>query len=150
MPLTIRPANLSDLQFIQDCNVAMAAETEDLGLNVEKLSQGISYIFDHKDEGFYLIAERASQSVGTLMVTFEWSDWRSGRFWWIQSVFVTPAARRSGVYRALHQQVRDLASKDPQFCGIRLYVEKQNVNAQNTYKQMGMQHTHYAIYEELA
>lgn len=82
------------------------------------------------------------------MVTFEWSDWRNGRFWWIQSVYVDAAHRRQGVYSALHEAIRRRAEEDPQGCGIRLYVEVENVNAQATYRQLGMSETHYRLYEE--
>jgi ribosomal protein S18 acetylase RimI-like enzyme len=82
------------------------------------------------------------------MVTFEWSDWRNGRFWWIQSVFVAPQFRRMGVYSAMHQAVLDQANADPQACGIRLYVEQDNVSAQQTYKSLGMAETHYRLFEE--
>ena len=82
------------------------------------------------------------------MVTFEWSDWRCGRFWWIQSVYVAAEARRQGVYSALHAAVRERARSDPEGCGIRLYVEQENVGAQRTYAVLGMAETHYRIYEE--
>ena len=126
----------------------MAAETEDLGLDPERLKAGIEYLLKHPAEGFYLVAEQDSTAVGTLMVTYEWSDWRNGRFWWIQSVYVPPEARRRGVYRALHSAVRARAGEDEQACGIRLYVEQENTGAQRTYERIGMTQTHYRLYEE--
>ena len=112
-------------------------------------AQGSNYLLAHADEGFYLVAEQDGELVGTLMVTFEWSDWRNGRFWWIQSVYVPQAFRRRGVYRAMHQAVRTLAGQDPQACGLRLYVERDNAVAQRTYQDIGMVETHYRLYEEL-
>ncbi len=146
--LTIRPATPADIEMLVEFQVAMARETEDKGLNVEKLREGIAYLIEHPDEGFYLVAERNGESAGSLMVTFEWSDWRNGRFWWIQSVYVDAAHRRQGVYSALHAAIRRRAEDDPQGCGIRLYVEVENVNAQATYRQLGMTETHYRLYEE--
>ena len=146
--ITTRPATLDDLDFIVDSNRAMAAETEDVGLQPDTLRQGIEYLMAHPSEGTYLVAEHDGQRVGTLMVTFEWSDWRNGRFWWIQSVYVSSAARRLGVYRAMHEAVRVLAAKDNQVCGIRLYVEQENSVAQQTYQRLGMHETHYRLYEE--
>jgi ribosomal protein S18 acetylase RimI-like enzyme len=87
-------------------------------------------------------------AIGSLMVTFEWSDWRNGRFWWIQSVYVAADARRQGVYSALHAAVRNRATADPESCGIRLYVEQDNHVAQQTYRALGMTETHYRLYEE--
>jgi ribosomal protein S18 acetylase RimI-like enzyme len=145
----VRAAKSSDLEFIVACNRAMAAETEDTGLDEAVLQRGISYLFAHPAEGFYLVAEKQGELAGTLMVTFEWSDWRAGRFWWIQSVYVTPENRRKGVYRALHEAVRARAQTDDLSCGIRLYVEQDNTPAQDTYRQIGMYETHYRLYEEL-
>lgn len=144
-----RRATSADVAFIVDSNRAMAAETEDMGLDEEVLRQGILYLLDHAAEGFYLVAERHAAPVGTLMVTFEWSDWRNGRFWWIQSVYVPQSFRRQGVYRAMHEAVRSLAGQDPQACGLRLYVERDNQVAQRTYQEIGMSETHYRLYEEL-
>ena len=145
----VRAAAESDLAFIVACNRAMAAETEDAGLEEAILQRGISYLLEHPAEGFYLVAERQGEPAGTLMVTFEWSDWRAGRFWWIQSVYVTPAYRRKGVYSALHEAVRTKAQTDNLSCGIRLYVEQDNTPAQKTYRQIGMYETHYRLFEEL-
>ncbi len=147
--LRTRRATPADVDFIVQSNRSMAAETEDVGLDVEVLRRGILYLLDHADEGFYLVAERDAELVGTLMVTFEWSDWRNGRFWWIQSVYVPQAFRRQGVYRRMHDAVRSLAAQDPQACGLRLYVERDNQTAQRTYQDIGMVETHYRLYEEL-
>ena len=127
----------------------MAAETEDVGLEPQRLRGGIEYLLGHPQEGLYLVAEREGVAVGTLMITFEWSDWRNGRFWWIQSVYVPSSYRRQGVYRAMHEAVRQLARTDPQACGLRLYVERENSTAQRTYQRIGMSETHYRLYEEL-
>ncbi len=147
--ISIEGATRADIDFIVQCNRAMADETEDLGLDATVLRGGISYLLEHSAEGFYLVARRDDVPVGTLMVTYEWSDWRNGRFWWIQSVYVLPEARRQGVYRALHDAVRQAASRDARACGIRLYVERENLTAQQTYREIGMEETHYRLYEEL-
>jgi len=146
--INVRMATPEDIEFILDSNVRMAAETEDRGLQPQILRRGIDYLLQHPAEGRYLVAEFDNHAVGTLMLTFEWSDWRAGRFWWIQSVYVTREFRRKGVYRAMHQSVRELATKDPQACGLRLYVERENLTAQKTYQTIGMTETHYRLYEE--
>ncbi len=125
----------------------MAAETEDKGLDAARLRRGIEYLLDHPAEGHYLVAERDGDAAGSLMVTFEWSDWRNGRFWWIQSVYVAPEYRRQGIYTALHGAIQSEARQDPQACGIRLYVERENHGAQATYLSLGMSQTDYRLFE---
>ena len=147
--IKVRRAAADDVGFILDSNLNMAAETEDVGLQPQRLRGGIEYLLGHPQEGLYLVAERGAVPVGTLMITFEWSDWRNGRFWWIQSVYVPSTHRRQGVYRAMHEAVRQLAHTDPQACGLRLYVERENTTAQRTYQHIGMSETHYRLYEEL-
>ncbi|MEM8770001.1 MAG: N-acetyltransferase [Pseudomonadota bacterium] len=146
-PISVRPASQEDLDTLTAFQEAMAAETEDKGLDVTRLRQGIGYLLDHAAEGHYLIAERNGEAAGALMVTFEWSDWRNGRFWWIQSVYVAREHRRQGVYSALHDAIQSEARKDPQACGIRLYVERDNAGAQATYKRLGMTETDYRLFE---
>ncbi|HKA39395.1 MAG TPA: GNAT family N-acetyltransferase, partial [Burkholderiales bacterium] len=104
---------------------------------------------DRPELGFYVVAQRNGDIVGSLMVTTEWSDWRNGSFWWIQSVYVLPQARRQGIYRRLHEFVKAEAGRKGDVCGFRLYVERGNVPAQNTYASLGMVETEYKLYEEL-
>jgi GNAT superfamily N-acetyltransferase len=144
----IRPGTAADVDALVEFNLAMARESEDKGLDAGRLRRGVTRLLATPQDGFYLIAEAEGHPVGGLMVTFEWSDWRDGRFWWIQSVYVTPAWRRRGVYTALHERVRALARADGQACGIRLYVERDNRGAMATYEHLGMRETHYRLYEE--
>jgi ribosomal protein S18 acetylase RimI-like enzyme len=145
----IRPALPADIDLLVHFNHAMAQESEDKPLDLARLKAGLAALFEHPDDGYYIVAEAANgERVGALMVTFEWSDWRNGRFWWIQSVYVVPEYRRLGVYRALHDHVRAAAHRDSQCCGLRLYVERENTGAQATYRAMGMVETHYRLYEE--
>jgi ribosomal protein S18 acetylase RimI-like enzyme len=98
--------------------------------------------------GFYLVAEAADgQVAGSLMVTTEWSDWRNGRFWWIQSVYIQPDWRRRGVFRALYRHLTEIAEDEPDVCGFRLYVERENAAAQATYRALGMHEGVYRVYE---
>ena len=94
------------------------------------------------------MAEQHGQVVGSLMVTTEWSDWRNGVFWWVQSVYISPDYRRQGIYGQLYAQVKTLAEQQQNVCGFRLYVEKENVIAQKTYASLGMEQSHYLMYEE--
>lgn len=149
-PLTVRPAVLSDVATIVSMNAAIAAETEDVALDLARLERGVSHALANPHCARYFIAERAGQTVGQLMVTTEWSDWRCGEFWWIQSVYVTKQHRRTGVYRDLYDHLLTAAqspTNDPPACGIRLYVERDNATARATYSALGMLESHYRLYE---
>jgi GNAT superfamily N-acetyltransferase len=104
-------------------------------------------VLDDPAHGRYFVAEAGGRPVGQLMITYEWSDWRNGRFWWIQSVYVLPDARRGGVFRALFRHLEDMARDDPGVCGIRLYVERDNLRAQATYRHCGLADAGYAVME---
>ena len=125
----------------------MALETERLALDEAVVRPGVAAVLDDDSLGFYLVAEVEGQPAGQLMVTFEWSDWRNGLWWWIQSVYVRPEFRRRGVYSALHRRVAEEARAADGICGIRLYVEQDNTTAQQVYKSLEMYPTRYHIYE---
>lgn len=148
-PLTIRPATEADAPHLARFNIAMALETEHLHLLPEVVEAGVRRVLREPALGFYLVAEAADGVVASAMVTTEWSDWRNGRFWWIQSVYVLPAHRRRGAFRALHARIQALAAQEGDVCGWRLYVEKDNADAAATYRSLGMQETDYRVMEEL-
>lgn len=145
----IRRARLDDLPTLVEFNRAMAWETEGLQLEPERLRAGVDAVLREPAHGFYLVAEQDAAVIGAMMVTFEWSDWRNGLFWWIQSVYVRPDQRRRGVFRRLYRAVGELAANDPNVCGFRLYVERDNRAAQQTYAALGMRPTHYVLFEQL-
>jgi ribosomal protein S18 acetylase RimI-like enzyme len=147
--MNIRLANNQDLIAIVAFNRAMALETEGKSLILEVITKGVANLLAQPQRGFYVVAEVDSVSAGSLMITTEWSDWRDGDFWWIQSVYVKPEFRKLGVYRAMYAFVQSLAAVKPNVCGFRLYVERDNVSAQKTYASLGMQETHYHIFESL-
>jgi GNAT superfamily N-acetyltransferase len=147
--LSIRKARPADARTIADFNCAMALETEHKALFADRVNAGVQRLIGDPALGFYLVAEVQGEVIACLLVTNEWSDWRNGMFWWIQSVYVVAPWRRRGVYRRLYDHVRELARADGGVCGFRLYVEKDNANAQATYASLGMAPTDYLIYEEL-
>ena len=144
-----RIAVAGDAATLAGFNQAMALETESKSLSMETLLPGVEAVLRDPRHGFYLVAEAGSEIAGALLVTYEWSDWRNGRIWWIQSVYVRPAHRRRGVYRALHESVRERARAAGDVVGIRLYVERENAAAQRTYAAIGMTETPYRVYEEM-
>jgi ribosomal protein S18 acetylase RimI-like enzyme len=145
----VRPATRADRRALVTGNARMAFETEHLVLDEARLAAGVDAVLADPQKGFYLVAERRGEVVGHLLVTYEWSDWRSGWWLWIQSVYVFPEARRLGVYRALHEAVRARIGAHPEpVAGIRLYVERDNARAQATYAALGMKETAYRLWEE--
>jgi ribosomal protein S18 acetylase RimI-like enzyme len=146
--LTIRPGTNADADLLARFNRAMAEETEDKTLDPDTVHAGVEGMLSDPRKGFYLIAEMEGEPVGSLMITSEWSDWRNGTFWWIQSVYVRPEARQQGVYSALHHEVRARAQAADDVCGLRLYVEYDNATAQSVYEGLGMEVTSYRLYEE--
>ena len=142
--MNIRNAAPKDIPFLVACNTAMALETERKSLDREVLMRGTRAVFDDPRRGFYLVAERDGESAGCLLITFEWSDWRCGDWWWLQSVYVAPEARRYGVFRALYAEVEHRAHAAGAV-GLRLYVERDNVRARQTYLSLGMEEEPYRM-----
>ena len=143
--MKIRDATLPDLEFIVAANMALASESEDQALDPALLRPGVQAVLDDPTLGRYYLAEIGGQPVGQLMTTFEWSDWRNGVFLWIQSVYVLPAHRGAGVFRALYQHLAELARKDGRICGIRLYVDRDNARAREVYTRLGMHLSNYQV-----
>lgn len=150
MSFTIRLAVEQDIDDLVEFNRAMASETEDVALDVDILAAGVRRLLTNRALGFYAVAESEGRVAAGLMVTTEWSDWRNGIFWWIQSVYVRPEFRRQGLYRALYAFVKQRATEEGGVCGFRLYVERENEAAQATYQALGMRETRYRMYEELS
>lgn len=148
--VTIRAATSADIDAIVAFQRAMAQETEGKDLDPTLVTRGVSAVLeaaDGRDRGWYLVAESGGAVVASLLVTYEWSDWRAGWFWWIQSVFVVEAARGRGIYRALYEEVLRRARSRDDVAGVRLYVETENVHAQAVYERLGMRRAHYHLYE---
>jgi ribosomal protein S18 acetylase RimI-like enzyme len=145
----VRAAAPADAAALVDFNCAMALETEGKALDIAVVTRGVDGLFEQSRAGFYLVAEVGDEIAGCLMVTPEWSDWRNGWFWWVQSVYVKPAHRRRGVYRALYERVRRDARAGSAVRGLRLYVERGNERAQAVYRRLGMGETPYRLYEEM-
>lgn len=146
MNFQIRPARPEDAPFIVDANCRMALETEDLMLDRPTVELGVAAVLHDPTRGLYFLAEQDGRPVGQLMITFEWSDWRNGNLWWLQSVYVVPEFRRRGVFTALYRHLRALAEQSGA-AGVRLYVEENNTIAQQTYRRLGMDMSHYRVME---
>ena len=151
--LHVRQAALQDLDVLTKFSAAMALETEHRHLDISRLRSGTQAVIDQPERGQYYVADLRRDAsadtvtVGQLLITYEWSDWRNAQFWWIQSVYVDPAWRHQGVYRAMHGAVMTLAQSRTDVCGVRLYVEGDNTVAQGVYERVGLTPSSYRIFE---
>ena len=145
--MKVRIAETKDIDAIARFNQRMAQETENKNLDEQKIKSGVARLVESDQDGFYLVVEENQVLLACLGITFEWSDWRNGQFWWIQSVYVDAGNRRRGLFSALYEHVSQMAKREADVCGIRLYVEKENVDAQRTYQSLGMTETHYRVME---
>jgi GNAT superfamily N-acetyltransferase len=147
----IREAKLTDTAIIADFNARMALETEQRTLDIERVRQGVQALLSDPAKGAYFIAEIETDGTtsiaGQLLITYEWSDWRNGNFWWIQSVYVEEKFRGQGIFRALFNHVDQLAKARNDVCGLRLYVDAHNHSARKTYERLGMKRTNYELFE---
>ncbi|HET7306436.1 MAG TPA: GNAT family N-acetyltransferase [Gammaproteobacteria bacterium] len=143
----VRPAKAADQHAIVAGNLAMALETEQKKLDEATVNAGVAALLADPARGLYYVAEEDGHLVGQLALTWEWSDWRNGTFWWIQSVYVAPDRRGAGIFKALYQYVLNEARRRDSVCGLRLYVDKANSNATMVYRRLGMAVTHYDLLE---
>ncbi len=142
-----RQATPEDVSVIVDFQLAMALETEELALDRVVCSAGVQAVFDDPSRGRYFLAQSEGTVVASLMITYEWSDWRNGNVWWIQSVYVRPSFRGQRVYAGLYEHIQRLVQADDGIRGIRLYVDRRNVSAQTVYTRLGMNGEHYQVFE---
>lgn len=147
--IVIRAASPADAEAVVEAQLRMARETEDLELDPSVVARGVQAVLEDASKGRYYVAEIAGTVAGTLLTTYEWSDWRNGTILWIQSVYVWPEHRRSGVFRALYGHLRGRVETAPDLLGLRLYVERSNTVAHRVYEAMGMRSDHYVTYEWL-
>ena len=149
MGFTVRDATPQDLEFIIHANATLAKESEGIELDLELLRPGVIAVLGDRSLGRYFIAQQDGRAVGQMMLTYEWSDWRNGVFWWIQSVFVEPACRGRGVFSLLFRHVAQLARESSGVCGLRLYVDRSNTSAQQIYGHLGLHASNYGVMEEV-
>lgn len=147
-PVVIRAAERRDQAVLVAFNLALAWETEQKRLDPATVAAGVEALLNDPQRGFYTVADIGGQVVGQVLVTFEWSDWRNGWFWWLQSVYVHPEFRRRGVFRALVEHLEERAHRDNQVVGLRLYVERENRAAQAVYAALGLEPTTYGVLEK--
>jgi len=149
MEIRTREATAADAGDIVGFQLAMARETEELELDAEIVTRGVRAVFEQPARGRYFVAEDDGAVIASLLITYEWSDWRDGNVWWIQSVYVRASHRRRGVYARMYEQVKSEAVAAGAR-GIRLYVDRRNTLAQDVYRRCGMNGEHYLVFEWMA
>jgi GNAT superfamily N-acetyltransferase len=147
--MLVRKAKPEDLNSILEFQLAMARETEGIELEQETVKNGVTAVLKNSAKGQYYVAEKKSKVIGSLLTTFEWSDWRNGTVLWIQSVYVMPEFRRKGVYSNLYEHVKNQVLENHDLKGIRLYADKSNEGAHKVYRKLGMSPDHYVTFEWL-
>lgn len=147
--MQVRKATIDDITSIVDFHLKMPAETEGIQLDESIVKLGVSAVISDISKGQYYVTEINSKVIASLLTTYEWSDWRNGTVLWIQSVYVLKEYRRMGVYRNMYSYIRQLVMDDVKLRGIRLYADKSNQPALETYRQLGMNPDHYTTFEWL-
>ena len=140
---------MADAALIADYNLALAKESENLTLEPSVVRQGVEAVLRDPAKGIYFAACEGAQLIGQLLVTYEWSDWRNGNFWWLQSVYVRPEFRARGVFKSLFAHLLAQAQSTPRTCGFRLYVDAHNSRARAVYHQLEFKTTEYQMLERL-
>ena len=145
--MIIREGKLKDKPAIVTFQLNMALETESISLDKTILEQGVSKVFEDESKGKYYVAEMNGEVIASLLITYEWSDWRNKQVWWIQSVYVVNDYRNQGVFKTMYEHVKSIAKSNPNIAGIRLYVDNSNKPAQEVYGKVGMNGEHYKVFE---
>jgi ribosomal protein S18 acetylase RimI-like enzyme len=147
--MDIRPATLQDAKVIAEYNIALARESEGLVLDSAVVRSGVEAVLRDRSKGIYFCAVFEGNVIGQIMITYEWSEWRNGVFWWLQSVYVHAEHRSRGVFKSLLTHAVQEAAEAKQVCGFRLYVETHNENAQRAYQKLGFKNAGYHVFERL-
>ena len=147
--IKVRHATAAEARRLADFNRARALETEGLALSETTALAGVVSLMGHPERGFYLVAEVDGALAGSLLVTYEWSDWRNKTFWWISSLYVKPEMRGRGVYDALDQKLQEPAAQDGNVCGLRTYVHKSGKALQDVCRNLGMVEKEYVVFEDM-
>ncbi len=145
--ITIRKATIADIPFLVAFQQKLAQETENVTLDNVILHKGMQAMFDDPSKGFYNVVEDNGVVIGCHMITYEWSDWRNGLVWWLQSVYVIESYRKQGIFKLMYENIVRIIQNDPSLIGLRLYVDKTNARAMKVYESMGMNGEHYTVYE---
>ncbi|NOZ33732.1 MAG: GNAT family N-acetyltransferase [Chlorobi bacterium] len=147
--MNFREAKPEEYKVIAGFQEKMAWETEHFKLNTDTVLKGVKAVFEDSSKGKYYIIEEDGKIIASLLTTYEWSDWRNNFVIWIQSVYVLPEYRKKGIFNLMYSEIKKVVKNNPNYSGIRLYVDKTNMNAQKVYTKIGMQGEHYSLFEEM-
>ncbi|HUO84130.1 MAG TPA: GNAT family N-acetyltransferase, partial [Thermoanaerobaculia bacterium] len=72
-----RDSEPGDISQIVEFQIAMALETEHLELDPATCHRGVAAVFERPELGRYVVVEEGGEIIASLLLTFEWSDWRA-------------------------------------------------------------------------
>jgi hypothetical protein len=147
MMIKIREASVNDIGILADFQLKLASESEGIVLNKNIVTDGLTALINDRSKGVYYLALDEETPVGCHLITYEWSDWRNGMVWWLQSVYVVETYRNKKVFNTMFANIQRMINADPTILGLRLYVDKSNTIAQKVYSRLGMNGDHYTVYE---
>jgi len=145
--IEIRVATMLDLEVLVAFQQKLAFESEGVTLDVEKVTLGMKRLLADASKGVYYVVQDGGQPIACHLITYEWSDWRNGMVWWLQSVYVSQDYRSKGIFRLMYDNIIRMINADPELIGLRLYVDKSNTKAMKVYEAMGMNGEHYTVFE---
>ncbi|HOX83025.1 MAG TPA: GNAT family N-acetyltransferase [Chryseolinea sp.] len=145
--ISIREAKEKDIPILIDFQQRLADESEGVKLDETILNAGLQAMFDDPAKGIYYVVEDDKEIIACHLITYEWSDWRNGLVWWLQSVYVKQSHRKKGIFKMMYDNILSIIKADPKLIGLRLYVDKTNERAIKVYESMGMDGSHYTVFE---
>lgn len=148
IPIEIKEADISALDYLTQANIDLALETENLILDPAIVRPGTQAVLEDPKLGVYFLAIHKNEIIGSMLITKEWSDWRNNNNAWIQSLFVQKPYRSQGVFKQLFKHLENLCNKGV-FSGIRLYADKDNKKAIKVYQDLGLNDDHYIFFEKM-
>jgi len=149
LQITVKEASPEDKEMIIGFQIDMAWETEKVKLDENTIRLGVQNVFKNPNLGRYYVAKANNLIVASLLITYEWSDWRNSIVLWIQSVYVIPKYRKRGVFRKMYENIKQQVERDNEITGIRLYMVHNNRNADHVYEKLGMDGNRYRLFEWL-
>jgi GNAT superfamily N-acetyltransferase len=141
----LRRATSSDLETIVGFTLEEAREAECLDKDADDVRRGVSAGLEDPSVAIYWVAEsRDGETVASTSVIREWSNFNGGYYWWVQSMYIAPEHRGSGLVDLLLDKVAEEA-RDAGAIDLRLYAHGSNARALEAYRRCGFDETPYVI-----
>lgn len=144
-PYSVRPATVDDFETLVAFTLAEARDAERRILDLEGARRGVRGAFQSPPRAIYWVAVAEDERVvaSTSIVT-EWSNFRGGDYWWIQSLYVLPEHRGKGLVDVLLAHVSTQAVAGGAL-DLRLYGFDTNERALRAYQRCGFELSRYVV-----